>query len=330
MEIDIENILKEMPDIGIKKISEKLKKKYPEINSKEIRIIVSNIKIKNTKNDNNNENKKNQSEITSNYLHHIILTLIKDPVEFTKNLQSIIHVLDGRFGSYTFDNDEIKKIIRKHPMYGFGDINNTPLESCKLVGTIMRILCSKYDLELIKSASMAYSHSAGAFTNLYNKKRNYNVFGNNMKNVINNVKNKDICIALHFNLSDLYIMKNPYSIKSFSHIFTIILFLVNNKISAKIYQGFGPPQIGYSLIYCCKFGTASKIMDEKEIYEFISDYEAFENSMFWNIKSEKLYRKLFKCKLSMEHNHPIECYTSVHINEVNIDNINFIYPLLIL
>lgn len=289
METDIENILKEIPTIGIKKISEKLKNKYPEINSKEVRIIVSNIKIKNTINNNNIENKKNQSEITSNYLHHIILTLIKNPVNFTKNLQSIIHVLDGRFGPYTFDSEEIKKLIIKHPMYGFGDINNTPLESCKLVGTIMRILCSKCDLELIKSASMAYSRSAGAFTNLYNKKRNYNVFGNNMKNVINNVKNKDICIALHCKLSDLYIFKNPYSLKSFSHVFTIIVFLLNDKISAKIYQGFGPPLIGYSLVYCCKFGTASKIMDEKEIYEFISDYEAFENSIFWNINSEKLY-----------------------------------------
>lgn len=295
MEIDIENILIETPNIGIKKISEKLKKKYPEINSKEIRIIVSNIKIKNT-----------------------------------KNLQSIIHVLDGRFGQYTFDNDEIQNLIRKHPMYGLGDYVNTPLESCKLVGTIMRILCSKCDLELIKTASMAYSKSAGSFTHLYNEKINYNVLGNNMKNVIKDVRNKDICVAVHCNLSDLYIMKNPYSIKSFSHVFTIIVFLVNDNICVRIYQGFGPPQIGYSLVYCCKYGTASKNMNEKELDEFISDYEAFENSMFWNIKSEKIYRKLFKCRLSMERNHPIECYTSVYINEVSIDNINFLYPLLML
>lgn len=161
---------------------------------------------------------------------------------------------------HTFDNEEIKKLIRKHPMYGLGDNNNTPLESCKLVGTIMRILCSKCDLELIKSASMAYSMSSGSFKHLYKEKRNYNVLGNNIKNVINDVKNKDICVALHCNLSDLYIMKNPYTIKSFSHVFTIIIFLINNKICCKIYQGFGPPQIGYSLIYCCNFGTASKIL----------------------------------------------------------------------
>ena len=32
----------------------------------------------------------------------------------------------------------------------------------------------------------------------------------------------------------------------------------------------------------------------------------------------------------IEYNRPIECYTSVYINEVNIDNINFIYPLFML
>ena len=166
MQEAIQSILHDNPDYGIKKIKTILQMKYPKVTTKLVREILD--QINDQKDTANNQSLAESSlspsiDLTLKF-HQILVGLLNS--SFQRKLQAITHVLGGRFGDYDVANESILRLARVHPLYGMGNSANTPLHSCKLATTLLRMLTSTYDINSLKQSANCLARSAGAFVGM--------------------------------------------------------------------------------------------------------------------------------------------------------------------
>ena len=118
---------------------------------------------------------------------------------------------------------------------------NTPMHSCKLTTTLLRMLTSTYDINSLKQ------------------------WGDH---------------------------RFPFSDKLFAHSFCMLVSHLEGKLYCRIYQAFGPPNIGYSLTECIYRGYGSKLLLGKDIdiLDFINGYKWLECYTKWSSKVQNDYQ----------------------------------------
>jgi hypothetical protein len=245
--------------------------------------------------------------------HQILVGLLNTP--FQRNLQAITHVLGGRFGDYDVAKESILRLARVHPLYGMGNSANTPLHSCKLATTLLRMLTSTYDINSLKQSANCLARSAGAFVGMEYASPNTGLLSAEINTVL---QHPSQLFLISVALSDLHAHRFPFSDKSFAHSFCMLVFHLEGKLYGRIYQAFGPPNIGYSLTECIDRGSGSKLLLEKDILDFVNGYERFECYTKWSSKVQNDYQRMFSCSLKLPMQYPLLCHTKVHTCKVDL------------
>lgn len=235
-------------------------------------------------------------------LFKAILSTPPDP-----NLMAILRVLGGDCGPFEINAASVRALTARHPLYGASNAFNTPWESCKLATTIMLLLTSPLETDAIRECANWLSQNAGAFDGLETAPANEGLFAEAVEKARQKLSAyKDDSLAgmtaelVTVNLTDLQAHRRPFSQASFAHNFSMLLYkrTTDQEICARIYQAFGPPDIGYSLMDCVLNGSGANELDPKGIDSFLKLFRMFEvlEEHPWGAIC-CIYQRLFNCRV---------------------------------
>ncbi|KAF9992130.1 hypothetical protein BGZ79_003473 [Entomortierella chlamydospora] len=144
------------------------------------------------------------SGAVSQYLDDVLCTMLKTPKEVVRNFQALTHVFNGFMGSYELNLACISRLIAQNPFYQRGDTTNTPLESCKLVTTLVMLLCSELSIKKIKTITSFLTRSSGGLDNLGSLPPNQGVLEAAVESAKKDMLRDRKCRALAASMTDLY------------------------------------------------------------------------------------------------------------------------------
>jgi hypothetical protein len=247
------------------------------------------------------------------------------------NVGAVLHTLDGRLGKYELTVASVTQVASRSPLFGDGTMRACPPESCKLFATIVRVLCSPPNTEAVRVAAAALSKTAGAFDHVPKLKKQCNsgLLGEAIRAAVEAAEGKSRqSTAITCSLSDTYVMRNPFTHDSFAHSFVLVVTPSEEKgHTGRLYQAYGPPDIGYSHKHCCEKGTAAHAMSPEQLVDFTNRFSKFETSTRWTPATEANYQHMFACKRRMPRNYSVECFTTVHSDVFDIEGIKTLAPL---
>ncbi|ORZ38335.1 hypothetical protein BCR44DRAFT_34140 [Catenaria anguillulae PL171] len=241
-------------------------------------------------------------------LHTALCTLLQDPALLIRNMQATLHVLGQLFGPCPIEPAAVRDATMAHPLHNGGNEQNTPLYSCKLAATIVAVLAAEPTIDGVKAAATRLSHTAGAFASRAFDQPNKGEFSAALAIAIDRAINDRKATCLCVNLSDTIPFHTfPPPTFSLAHSFTFVVFPHgDDSYGARVYQAFGPPDIGYKLTVT----ENDKVMMPSEIAKFRLNYQAFETSKRW-AKAKAAYKAMFGATPRATTTYPIKVNTRV-------------------
>ena len=274
-------------------------------------------------------------------VHAALLRLLYEPTRAVRSLQALLHAIDGRGKAYSCEDladapaySALRAVLAQHPMTGAGTLRDTPLESCKLAASVVMMLCA--DLSqgpqsmMEGSGWLARSPPLCIFRDYGSRPANqkWHVLSKAVQAAADTVSRwasevgggraRAVCVGV--SLGDLHVFKQPCR-TGFAHCFALVLAptpAAGSKpatYAARIFQAYGPLDVGYSLRDAVYYDTGSKRMSEADVHEFVRKHEAFENSTNWR-QAEQLYKEMFAAVPNgLDASWPMQMRTSVRTTE---------------
>jgi len=266
-------------------------------------------------------------------LHGVLTHLLVDNLpRFLTTLGAKLHALDGRHGMpLLLDRETIEALAQRIPFYGHGTVENMPPESYKLFATVVRVLCSAPTVASVATAAAASSESSP--NNVFPSStadRNEGLLGAAIETAIRASHAESSSTAISCGISDQYVMRNPYTMASFAHIFVVVVFPKAGQHAARVYPAFGPPNIGYSCIDCIRNGSASRDMSPAELNQFKEKFNKFERSRKWTPAVQALHQELFVCRLKMPPGYSVICRSFVHSDKFTSASVKQVAQVLLI
>ncbi|KAF9165208.1 hypothetical protein BGX20_000688 [Mortierella sp. AD010] len=144
------------------------------------------------------------SEAVCQYVDDVLCTMLKTPKDVVRNFQALTHVFNGFMGPYELNLACISQLVAQNPFYQRGNATNTPLESCKLVTTLVMLLCSELSIKKIKTISSFLTRSSGGLDNLGLLPPNQSALEAAVESVKKDMLRDRKCRALAASMTDLY------------------------------------------------------------------------------------------------------------------------------
>ncbi|KAF9347815.1 hypothetical protein BGX26_000739, partial [Mortierella sp. AD094] len=225
-----------------------------DIQDKEVRSIVSrskaNIQEESLEQQIHVENESSQA--VCRHLDDMLCAMLKTPHKVVRNFQALTHVFNGMMGLYGLDRKCISQLIAQNPFYRRGDTKNTPLESCKLATTLVMLHCSELSIKKIMTVTSFLTRSSGGLDNLGSLPPNQGILEAAVESAKKDMLRDRKCRALAVSMTDLYVYQALFQRESIAHAFVLVLSIdKDDRLSAILYQAFGPPNIGYDLTSWC-------------------------------------------------------------------------------
>jgi hypothetical protein len=285
-------------------------------------------------------------------LHVALLRLLYSPHRVVQSLQAFLHVLDNRYGNFSESDLRdaptfplLRKLIRSHPMHHRGTMIDTPLESCKLATTMLLILCAQINGEgtrhLMESAGWL-SQSRGAFASSYLKRPNAKekTFRSavvaaaktmqlwTQESSTGVTQRRGICLGV--GVVDCAVFRQPW-LSGCAHHFALVLAPVATSESdcdskgkqsfvGRLYQAYGPPDIGYSLRQNVYVGGGSHNMSENEVWQYVDAFEKMHECTSWG-QAKPHYVRVFGAEPRLSSSYPFEIHVYTRTSEFSEESL---------
>lgn len=263
------------------------------------------------------------------HLHSTLAYLLYRPADLQKNVSATMQMLAGKVFPCKFTIEDISngvlqtEILPRHPGFGHGTSADAPLESCKLTCTMVMLLCAELDPGFISTSASWLARSAGAFDSSASQPQN---FGELVKAVSEAVRaaeaeGRSTCVGVA--ISDLHVYTVPF-MAGIAHSFCVVVSPGDSRdaaVQARIFQSFGPPDIGYGIHEWCFYRQKGKaLLGKTELMHFCQDFASLERARVWK-NAKALYHRLFDVSLNVPDNYPIKLHIRTRASDFTIETL---------
>lgn len=291
-------------------------------------------------------------------LHAALLRLLYNPLRAVRSMQALMHVLDNRIGNYTESDlrdaptfPHLRRLMHQHPAHGMGTLRATvsarcvtPLESCKLATTVLLMMCAQVNGQgtshLMQSAAWL-SQSKGAFAGSHLKRPNAadKTFRSAVSEAVTRMQEwtpkggvgsaprRGICLGV--GVVDCAVFRQPW-LGGCAHHFALVLAPVattesdsNSKgksFVGRLYQAYGPPDIGYSLRQNAYVGGGSHSMSEQEVWQYVDAFETMHSCKTWG-EAKPHYVRVFGAEPRLSNSYPLELHVYTRASEFSEESL---------